>query len=192
MIIFNMPATRLDHTNTASRSRARRGTWIVLAALALLLATLPHATPARAHLVEQVQVAGGSSGDTGHGIAVDAAGNRYATGSFQNRATFGSGSSAVTLAGTGQDDAFVTKYDPAGALVWARQVGGSVTDQGRGVAVAADGSVYVTGLFTAGVTFIGSGVKLSSRGAGDIFIARYNPDGQLIWALRAGGTAGDI
>jgi len=67
-----------------------------------------------------------------------------------------------------------------------------VTDQGRDVAVAADGSVYVTGLFTAGVEFIGSGIKLSSRGAGDSFVARYNPNDQLIWALRAGGTAGDI
>jgi hypothetical protein len=42
------------------------------------------------------------------------------------------------------------------------------------------------------VEFIGSAIKLSSRGAGDSFVARYNPNGQLIWALRAGGTAGDI
>jgi len=65
----------IRHQLSAGSTYVRRITLALLAALALL-ALLPHATPARAHLVEQVQVAGGSSSDTGHGIAVDAAGNR--------------------------------------------------------------------------------------------------------------------
>jgi hypothetical protein len=72
MIMFNMPATRLDRINTASRSRARRGTWIVLAVLGLLLAMLPFAAPAHAQLVERAQLAGGGGLDAGRAIAVDA------------------------------------------------------------------------------------------------------------------------
>jgi hypothetical protein len=122
---------------------------------------------------------------------VDATGNRYITGSFQNLATFGTGSSAVRITSRGQDDIFVAKYDAAGALIWARQAGGSLADQGRGIAVAGDGSVYVTGRFATLASFVGSSVRLSAEGASDSFVARYDRDGTLLWAFRAGGTVTD-
>jgi hypothetical protein len=149
------------------------------------------AAPSQAHIVVEAQSIDGSGNDNGQDIVVDSAGNRYLTGSFRERATFGAASGAVTLTSRGQDDAFIVKLDATGALVWVRQIGGIMMDQGRGLALAGDGSLYVTGLFNATANFVGSNVRLSSRGQSDIFIARYSRDGELIWALRAGGTATD-
>ncbi|HEV3084062.1 MAG TPA: hypothetical protein VGY66_30040, partial [Gemmataceae bacterium] len=74
------------------------------------------------------------------GRAVDADGNVFLAG--QARGSLSGQTSA------GGDDAFVTKYDADGNLLWARQFGTSANDQVNGVAVDASG-VYVAG-FTFG------------------------------------------
>ena len=75
-------------------------------------------------------------------------------------------------------------------LVWAKGAGGVDWDYGSGIAALSDGSALVTGGFGGSATF-GSGeaeeTTLISAGGEDIFIARYNPDGTLAWAKRAGG-----
>jgi hypothetical protein len=164
------------------------------AALTLLLAVAslapPLSSPAAAQQLDQLQLAGGGRADAGRGIAVDAAGNRYLTGSFESQATFGTGGGAPRLSSRGVDDAFVARYDPAGAIVWARQIGGQLSDSGRGIAVAGDGSVYVTGLFAAVARF-DDPVTRRSAGQSDAFVAKYSAGGQLEWAARAGGAATD-
>jgi hypothetical protein len=91
-------------------------------------------------------------------------------------------------------DIFIARYDPDGALVWARSVGGSSSsDYGFGIAALSDGSVFVTGSFQEEVTF-GEGndsVTLTSVGGSDIFVTKYHPDGKLAWARRAGGSYED-
>ena len=53
-----------------------------------------------------------------------------------------------------------------------------------------DGSSLVTGMFGGTATF-GPGepeeTTLTPAGGANIFVARYNPDGTLAWAKRAGG-----
>ncbi|GAB4436324.1 MAG: hypothetical protein OHK0015_28010 [Chloroflexi bacterium OHK40] len=175
----------------ALRPRVRHALMVGLTVLALLLVTLALASPAAAHLAVAAHSFGGTGADSGEDLVVDAAGNRYLTGSFQGRATFGSGAGAVTLTSRGQDDAFVARVDAAGALVWVRQIGGSLSDQGRGIALLPDGSLAVVGHFRTTIDFVGSDTRLSSRGQSDTFLARYSRDGQLLWALRAGGTGVD-
>ena len=79
------------------------------------------------------------------GIAVDAAGNAYVTGSTSSPnfpTTPGTLQSTLRVA----PDAFVTKLDPAGsALVYSTYLGGGNYDGGTGIAVDAAGSAYVTG-----------------------------------------------
>ena len=87
---------------------------------------------------------GGSNGDEGYGIAVDAAGNAYVTGRTDSRnfpAVVGPDTSY-----NGYDDAFVAKVNPSGTgLVYAGFLGGSSLDSGSSIAVDAAGNAYVTG-----------------------------------------------
>ena len=132
----------------------------------------------------------------GRGIAVDGSGNSYVTGSFEDAATFGSGETNETTLNTsaGNRDIFVAKYDASGALVWAKRAGGTSTDQGHGLAVDGLGNSYVTGDFDGSATF-GPGetneTTLTSAGNRDIFVAKYDASGALVWAKRAGGTSFD-
>jgi len=73
----------------------------------------------------------------------------------------------------------------AQALAWGQRIGS--TGEERGLALAADsaGATYVTGLFEGTVTF-GPGVSLTSSGQSDLFVAKYDTAGTLIWARRAG------
>ena len=74
-------------------------------------------------------------------------------------------------------------------LLWARRAGGIDSDTGYAVAIDLASNVYVAGAFYATNNF--GPVQLTSAGLSDIFIAKYDPDGNLIWARRAGGTSYD-
>ena len=139
--------------------------------------------------------AGGASFDQGQGIAVDGSGNSYVTGDFFGSPTFGPGeTNETTLTSAGGDDIFVTKYDASGDLVWAKQAGGTGLDEGNGIAVDGSGNSYVVGNFNGSATF-GPGetneTTLTSTGSGEIFVAKYDASGDLVWAKRAGGISFD-
>src|SRR5438552_455501 len=89
---------------------------------------------------------GGSGGDQGLAIAVDAVGNAYVTG-FAGSSDFPTTAGAFQTAfGGGEAAAFVTTIDPSGsALVYTTYLGGDGFDQGHGIAVDATGNAYVTG-----------------------------------------------
>ena len=87
---------------------------------------------------------GGSANDFGNGIAVDASGNAYVTGSTDS--TDFPTASLIQAAHGGDFDAFVAKLNAAGnALVYSTYLGGIGTDFGFGVAVDAASNAYVTG-----------------------------------------------
>ncbi|MCH8147677.1 MAG: SBBP repeat-containing protein [Planctomycetes bacterium] len=131
--------------------------------------------------------AGGTSIDIGNSIAVDAAGNSYVTGDFFGTATFG----PFTLTSLGSFDIFVVKYDTNGTVVWAQSAGGTgIFDMGKGIAVDSAGNGYVTGRFENTATF--GPFTVTSDGDGDIFLAKYDTDGNVIWVRSAGGTLNDM
>lgn len=139
--------------------------------------------------------AGGSSFDDARGVGTLADGSSVVTGSFYGTATFGSGeTNAATLVSVGQSDAFVARYNADGTLAWAKRAGGSSWDSPINVAASPDGSSVVTGSYI-GTTQFGVGepnaTTLSFGGGSDAFVARYNADGTLAWAKRAGAAGGD-
>lgn len=131
-----------------------------------------------------VAQAGGADWDFGRDIATDDAGNSIVTGYFRDTATFGD----TTLASTGDYALFVTKYDEAGDFLWAVAAGADGTDDVSGEGVATDlwGNIIVTGQFEG--TAIFEDTTLTSAGGGDIFIAKYDGDGNFLWVVQAGGT----
>ena len=72
-------------------------------------------------------------------------------------------------------------------------MGGSGTDYGEGIALAADGSVYTTGWFGGTADFdAGPGTfHLTSAGSSDIFVSKLNSAGDFVWARRLGGAGED-
>jgi hypothetical protein len=60
---------------------------------------------------------------------------------------------------------------------------------GKAVATDNNGNVYVTGYYSGALNFPGYGQ--TSAGSNDIFIARYDITGNLLWAVDAGGTGDD-
>ncbi len=143
-----------------------------------------------------VKRAGGTSYDEGNGITTLSDNSIVVTGQFYASATFGSGEPNQTiLTLTSHSDIFVARYNPNGTLVWAKQAGGTYGNGaawGRGITTLSDNSTVVTGEFNGPARF-GTGepnqTVLTSVGGNDIFIARYNPDGTLAWAKRAGGVS---
>ena len=129
--------------------------------------------------------AGGSSYDVGNGVAAHADGSVTVTGYFNGTANFG----GITLTSAGYSDAFVARYAANGNVLWAKRAGGLYYDEGYGVAAHADGSVTVTGWFYGTADF--DGISLTSEGSSDVFVARYDATGNVLWAKRAGGGGTD-
>lgn len=121
----------------------------------------------------------------GNAIAADAGGNFIVTGLFSDRVAFGD----ATFTASGGQDAFLAKYDAAGKLLWARQLGGNGADAGQAIAVDRAGACYVTGYFQSTLT-LGS-TSLVSNGTRDVFVAKFNADGSFVWATSGGGTLFD-
>lgn len=132
-----------------------------------------------------VDAGGGGNSDFCFGIATDSQGNAYWAGSVSGTADFGCGTitAGTTIAGV------VAKYDVNGACQWVRGITVGFNDAwAYGIAIDAEDRVYVTGSYNGTATF-GNGITLSPLGSDDIFVARYNVDGDCLWARRAGSSA---
>ena len=131
--------------------------------------------------------AGAASYDEGRSIAVDKAGNCYVTGYFQGNATFGGTSlSAYTnhLGGL-LNGVFLAKYDSIGNLNWVRQFG---PGQGLALAVDTNNALYFAGDFTDTASF-GNTNLIGDRM--DIFVAKCDAAGNVLWVRQAGGPSDD-
>jgi hypothetical protein len=158
----------------------------VIVALALCL-TARHVAPAQSPNFQWAARAGSTNADSGSGVAVSSAGTSYATGFFQSaNADFG----GVTLTNQGVSDIFVAKYDSAGNVLWARSAGRSGNDAGYDIAIDDAGNCYVTGEFEGTATF--GHTNLAAAGNYDVFVAKYDSAGNLVWAMSAGGTNFDV
>jgi len=130
--------------------------------------------------------AGGTSDDFSYSIDTSPAGNVFITGSFQDTADFGS--SSVTS--NGGKDIFVAKADLSGNWLWVENFGGNLDDSGSSINVDIVDDLYVTGSFSGSADF--SSTTLSSNGVYDIFVAKMDLNGNMIWAESAGGTDYDF
>src|SRR5262249_1203879 len=96
---------------------------------------------------------GGTLGDAGSGLAVDAGRPVYTTAVFSGPADLHPRPCPLRLTSAGRCDAFVGKLDGAGNLGWARPLGGTGPDYGSGLAVNRGGAVYTTGFFVGTADF---------------------------------------
>ncbi len=131
--------------------------------------------------------AGGSNIDLGVSILADNSGNVYMTGLFSSTSiTLGN----ITLTNTGGMDVFILKYDASGNVLWAKSAGGTGDDRTQSVTLDAWGNPFLTGSFNSSkITFDTD--TLTSAGGSDIFLVKYDANGNALWAKSAGGPSDD-
>ena len=149
----------------------------------VLLATALHAAPPT---FEWVAAGGGAKSDKTRAVTFDREGNVFLAGETTDDGTFGD-LKRTALGGT---DFFLTKVSPEGKFLWVRSLGGSLVDRGYGVATDSSGNAYVTGHYQS-TDAQANGQTLPNAGDYDVFIAKYDTLGALIWLKTAGGKGYD-
>ncbi|GAA4000247.1 hypothetical protein GCM10022408_09110 [Hymenobacter fastidiosus] len=127
--------------------------------------------------------------EQGTGIAVDAAGSVYVTGSLgSSSASLG----ATVLTNAGYTDALVAKLSSNGAWEWAYREGAPGYDSGTAVAVDNSGNVLLYGNIH-GTPDASSPFSLTpTNGAFEVFVAKLTPAGTVLWATTGGGTEAEV
>src|SRR3990167_4104209 len=117
---------------------------------------------------------GTTSNEFPYGIAVDVNGNAYVTG-------YTGGSLYGQMQGAG--DLFIVKFNTSGLEQWWTQSGTAGWDVPNGIAVDANGNVYIAG-------YTDDSLGGTNQGEDDVFVAKYNVSGTQQW-IRQFGTAGE-
>ncbi len=142
---------------------------------------------------EWAQRIGSVGADYGNSIRLDANGNIYVTGAFEDMVDFDPGIGVSSLTSAGHTDIFIAKFNSAGEFLWAKRIGGAASDFGYGIAVDASGNTYTTGIFNGTVDFDPGAetLNLASVGSFDIFIMKLDTGGNFVWAENFGSTNQD-
>jgi len=126
-----------------------------------------------------------SSNDEADGIAIDSKSNVIVSGIFEKTADF----SGRKLTSTGKGDIFVVKYNSNGKIIWIKQFGSIGVDNTFDLAVDNQDNILLSGGFENTVKF--DSFSLTSKGKTDMFVAKLDPNGNVIWAKNFGSTQGD-
>ncbi len=137
----------------------------------------------------------GSAGieESAYSTDIDASGNIYTVGRFNDTTDFDPGPGIYHLIPSGANDIFVSKSDASGNFIWAKKMGGPAMDQGYSISLDAAGNSYITGYFELTADFDpGPGVyNLTSVGSMDIFVAKLDTAGNFEWAVSMGASGID-
>jgi hypothetical protein len=129
--------------------------------------------------------------DYGYGISTDVNGNLYVAGKYEEDGAFFSG---TTIPCAGNHDMFLAKYSSDGDLVWIRTAGGVLGDYAHAMTTDHTNYIYVAGEIEgtgAVISFPPSTQTLTCVADNDIFVAKYDMSGNLMWAKSAGGGGGE-
>ncbi len=146
--------------------------------------------------------------------ALDACGNVYVMGIFQNNTctiynSDGTLSAVPPIENINLDNniaiIYIVKYDPNGTALWGTKLGGSYGYSGNYISVSLsinvdiNNNVYVTGPYSDssfniynsdGTSTLSLSNTVTDSNISDIFIVKYDPNGSAQWATRLGGDVG--
>jgi len=124
------------------------------------------------------------------GIARDAAGNVFVTGTISDR-TFPTttGAHKTSLGSSGQVDVYLTKLAPDGTTVlFSTFYGSSSLDIAAGLALDAGGNAWLTGTTAGADLALLNATKATIEGDADGYLAKFSPTGALLISTYVGGT----
>ena len=132
---------------------------------------------------------GGSNYEQGNSIAVDSTGAAYITGDTTST-NFPLVNAYQTYGG--QQDAFVTKLNPAGnALVYSTYLGGNAVDHGAAIAIDTSLNAYITGSTYSANFPVANATQPKIGGGEDAFVAELSSAGNvLLFGTFIGGSGG--
>jgi len=135
---------------------------------------------------------GGLQHDGSYSIAVDAQGNVYTVGLFSDTVDFDPGAGFYWLGTEGEQNTYISKLDPQGNLIWAKQLGQVQGTLGFSIALDSLMNVFVAGEFLSTQDFDpGPGtynLRAASEGFFDAFILKLDSTGTFVWARRFGAA----
>jgi hypothetical protein len=148
--------------------------------------------------VVQWAIKGGSSGeqDYPYSMAIDAAGNVYWVGRYNQTFTINGTSGSFTAPYTSTNnvnhqDGFLVKLNSAGAVVWGASCRGTSNDGFNGIALDNSGNPIVTGGFNGccpssfAVTIFGpngsTGISSFGSNYGSGLIVKFDANGNILW-----------
>ncbi len=144
---------------------------------------------------------GGLGSDVARELAITPDGDVILVGDFEGDAEFGvlGPKSAVP---TGADpakkpkiddpkpiDSFVMRLKADGTPTWITTIGGKYEEVANAVAVQADGSIAVAGLFSDVLT--AGAITAKSNGSDDMYVAGLDANGAVTWLWTTGGKSTD-
>jgi len=125
----------------------------------------------------------GQSNAQANYVTVDANGNPYITGIFQDTISFGG---HILTNGTLLHNAFIAKYDANGNILWAQSpTCSNCSAEGSGLAADQFGNVYEAGNYAGGSTISFGASTLSKTNSGNMFLTKYDGNGNVLWAANA-------
>lgn len=130
---------------------------------------------------------------TTKGVITDRFGYVYICGSTQSLNNIATSGAYQTVLTDSISDAYVSKYNSSGSLIWSTYFGGNLGDVANAIYVDTTFNVFI-----AGTTFSASGLADSTAyqdslaGSSDAFLAKFNKFGQLAWATYVGGDSTDL
>jgi len=138
---------------------------------------------------------GGASTDFSSSITSDQAGNVYVGGTFGGTVDFDPGPGVLSLTSSGSTDIFICKLNATGNLIWARALGGSITETLGDLEVDRNNRLYITGSFRSTVDFdVNLGVQNRTANAGftnDNFIVKWDTASNFMWVHTFGSTGAE-
>lgn len=84
-------------------------------------------------------------------------------------------------------DIFLVKYDTNGNVLWAKSAGGTSNDFAYCIAVDKNGDSYISGTFMG--NFVISSTTFSAFASKDVYIAKHDNNGNMMWAKGFGGNS---
>jgi hypothetical protein len=137
---------------------------------------------------------GGDAQEQARGFTIDSAGNAYITGQTGST-NFPTLNPVQATKGATNEDAFLTKINPAGdALVYSTYLGGGESSEfGQAVAVDSAGHAYITGVtFSDDFPTLNPIQATMGGGSVDAYLAKFSVDGMsLVYSTYLGGSNND-
>jgi hypothetical protein len=131
----------------------------------------------------------------GTAVAVDYAENIYLTGTFADTIDFDPGAgvySMISASGAAVfANTFVSKLNPSGGFMWARQIGGIAGCSPTAIGVDISGNVLVSGVFDFTIDLDPGAAAfdvtcISTTGYQNVYIDKLSPSGDFVWGCMVG------